>query len=500
MFASLIKNTAISAVAFLLVSVLGLLLVPYLIQHYGVAGFGVISLARLFVPLMGLGLFDLGFGELSTQAVARSRGLSTWSHGLNLLTLNLVVSFFVGGILGVSLYFLAPSLVGLFSIEGPFAHSLNEALKLTALFLPLMFSSLVFEGVIKGFENFKLQRMIEVFSTLIYTAGAIYCIWQELSLFWVCAMFVLAQVCRAIFAFLFALRSIRPFISDQQVRPLLAFGEFKLRSPSLAFNKVLGTVQANGPVFLIGALLGPASAGVYEALSRIPRFAKSIVGLINATVQPLAIRIDNETKGRDMAKLVGTGTILLSSVVVPLYAIAMINSKPILGIWLNSEMANLWYWQAGLFVSPIFTAIAGFGAAALIGRVASVRYFNRVAVVYIAIQLVLGVALIPVYDEFGFVVSQVVAAAVSFSLQMHFIVKSLDLGTIYIKRFALIFVSVFFLSIFALPMTVRIEELWQLMVSIPVLALSMCTLCLFLTLEPIQRIVFFQTLKSRIIK
>ena len=99
MFASLIKNTAISAVAFLLVSVLGLLLVPYLIQHYGVAGFGVISLARLFVPLMGLGLFDLGFGELSTQAVARSRGLSTWSHGLNLLTLNLVVSFFVGGIL-----------------------------------------------------------------------------------------------------------------------------------------------------------------------------------------------------------------------------------------------------------------------------------------------------------------------------------------------------------------------------------------------------------------
>ena len=69
MFKSLIKNTLISGVAFFAVSVLGLLLVPYLVSAYGVAGFGIISMARLFIPLMGMGIFDLGFGEFHIRDV-----------------------------------------------------------------------------------------------------------------------------------------------------------------------------------------------------------------------------------------------------------------------------------------------------------------------------------------------------------------------------------------------------------------------------------------------
>ena len=85
MFKSLIKNTLISGVAFFAVSVLGLLLVPYLVSAYGVAGFGVISLARLFIPLMGMGIFDLGFGEIATHSVARARAESRWGHALAVL-------------------------------------------------------------------------------------------------------------------------------------------------------------------------------------------------------------------------------------------------------------------------------------------------------------------------------------------------------------------------------------------------------------------------------
>lgn len=501
MFRALLKNTAISAVAFFVISVLGLLLVPYLIQVYSVAGFGVISLARLFVPLMGFGLFDLGFSEISTQATARSRATNEWSQGINLIALSLVLSLSLGVFLGCGLYVAASWMASLFSVHSMYVHDFELTLKTTAVFLPLLFASLVFEGVIKGFENFKLQRLIEVLSALVYTVAAVYCVWYEFSLFWVCIAFLSAQVFRFLLAFLFAFKSLHSYVfSVKQINPTLAWSEFRQRSPGLAFNKMLGTTQANGPVFMIGAVLGSTSAGVFEALSRIPRFAKSVVGLINATVQPLAVRVDHETQGSDLAKLVGTGTVLLACIAVPLYSSAMVFSKPILAFWLNNEIASYWYWQAGMFVSPVFAAIVGFGASALIGRVSVVRQFNRIALFYIVVQLGLGLFLARYLQEFGFVISQIIAASLSFVFQTRLISDSLDIGAHYYRNLGWIFFSAFGLGSLALPLAVEMDVFWQLPFAMAVLIALMSGVCFSLVLSHDQRSMIMQTFKGRLIK
>jgi len=500
MFRSLVKNTAISAVAFFVVSVLGLLLVPYLIEIYGAAGFGVISLARLFVPLMGLGLFDLGFSEISTQATARSRATTQWSQGIDLIAISLVLSLILGVILGGILYAAASLIVGLFAVSSVFVGDFELALKFTGVLVPLLFASLVFEGVIKGFENFKLQRSIEVLSALLYTLAAVGCLWYELSLFWVCLAFLGAQFCRALLAFFFASKLLVPFISFGRVSPWNAWEEFSQRSPGLAFNKMLGATQANGPTFLIGAVLGPASAGVFEALSRIPRFAKSVVGLLNATVQPLAVRVDHETKGKDLAKLVGTGTVLLACVVVPLYASAMVFSKPLLEFWLGKEMMSYWHWQAGLFVSPVFTAIVGFGASALIGRVLIVRQFNRIALFYVVVQLGLGLLLTPYLQEFGFVVSQIIASSISFLFQVRLIASSVQLGSAYYRDLGLICVSTFGIALLALPLVIDINVFWPVPVAMAVLVTLMIGACFSVVLNRDQKTVILQIFKGRLNK
>ena len=500
MFSSLIKNTAISAVAFFAVSVLGLLIVPYLIESYGVAGFGIISLARLFVPLMGLGFFDLGFGEISTQATARSRATSQWSVGIDLIAISLIFCLILGAILGGVLCATASWIAGLFAVSSEFVGDFELALRFTGILVPLLFASLVFEGVIKGFENFKLQRSIEVLSALLYTLAAIGCIWYGLSLFWVCLAFLGAQFCRALMAFFFASKLLIPFISHRRISPWNAWEEFCQRSPGLAFNKMLGTTQGNGPTFLIGAVLGPTSAGIFEALSRIPRFSKSVVGLLNATVQPLAVRIDNETKSKDLAKLVGTGTVLLACVVVPLYASAMVFSKPLLEFWLGKEMMSYWYWQAGLFVSPIFTAIVGFGASALIGRIQIVRQFNQIALFFVVIQLGLGLLLTSYLQEFGFVISQIIAASISFLFQVRLIAKSLRLGSAYYRNLGLICASTFGIAILALPLVVNINVSWLVPMAMAVLVTLMIGVCFGVGLNSDQRTVTLQTLKGRLNK
>lgn len=449
MFKGLIKNTLISGVAFFAVSVLGLLLVPYLVSAYGVAGFGVISMARLFIPLMGMGIFDLGFGEIATYSVARARSEGLWAKALAVLLQIVLLAFGLGALLGVGLYILAPLLGSWMSITGALFTQFQEVLELTALLLPLLFASLVFEGVIKGFENFKLQRLIEVVSALAYTVGTVYVIWRGFSLYWVCVAFLLAQCGRATLAFVVACKLLGPHRVDFLGAGNAAWAEIRTRSPGLSASKILGTAQSNGPIFLISFLLGPSSVGVYEALSRIPRFAKSVVGLVNGTVQPLAVRLDHGAQGAiDMARLVGNGTLLLACVVLPLYGSAMVYSEPMLRIWLSNQFSGLWYWQSALFVFPALAGLVGFGASALIGRVQSVSRFNRIAAMFIVVQLLIGLLLQSRLNEFAFIIGQVVAACIAFALQFRVIHQAVGLPSDTYRR---LFLVVFSVLVLAMP-------------------------------------------------
>lgn len=464
MFKSLLKNTVISGVAFFAVSVLGLLLVPYLVAAYGVAGFGVISMARLFLPLMGMGIFDLGFGEMAAHSVAKARSDGTWSHATALLLQLLIVAIGLGFVLGLLVYLLAPWLGMWMSVTGGFLAQFEASLEITGVLLPLLFASLVFEGVIKGFENFKLQRLIEVLAALGYAAGTVYVVWQGLSVYWVCVVFLVAQSGRALTAGVAAYKLLSSHRSEfVQFQPA-AWLEIRTRSPGLSASKILGTAQANGPVLLISFLLGPASVGVYEALSRIPRFAKSVVGLVNSTVQPLAARLDQGggQGATDMVRLIGTGTLLLACVVLPLYASAMAYSEPILRLWLSRQFSDLWYWQSALFVFPALAGLIGFGAAALIGRVEAVSSFNRIAVAFIVVQLGIGLLLLPSLNEFAFIVGQAVAAVFAFAFQLKVIHRAVTLPVSVYRRLVVVFLIVFVLALPSYYLAQQVESLLEL--------------------------------------
>jgi hypothetical protein len=68
-----LHNTAISAVAYGVAGVLGLLAVGVIARSYGLAVLGLIVLVRAFLPTGFLALVDLGVTEITTLAVARGR-------------------------------------------------------------------------------------------------------------------------------------------------------------------------------------------------------------------------------------------------------------------------------------------------------------------------------------------------------------------------------------------------------------------------------------------
>src|SRR6516165_5816371 len=121
MFRHLLINTIASAAAYGAVSIVGFLLVPVLVGHYGLKEFGFIVLARLFLPTGVLILFDFGFSEIASQSVARARETRDWDGAAADLQILFAMALVVSAALALCLIAGAAPLARLFAAgEGSF--------------------------------------------------------------------------------------------------------------------------------------------------------------------------------------------------------------------------------------------------------------------------------------------------------------------------------------------------------------------------------------------
>ena len=104
MLFALFRNVAITAIAFFFTGLIGLLLVPVLVHAYSLAGFGLIIMARMFLPLAVLAALDFGVGEYVTQSVARARASADRSSCGRELCMAFCVALALGLFSGAALF------------------------------------------------------------------------------------------------------------------------------------------------------------------------------------------------------------------------------------------------------------------------------------------------------------------------------------------------------------------------------------------------------------
>ena len=427
MLRSLIRNVAISAVAFFAISVVGLLLVPVLIRHYGIAGFGYISVARLFFPTTTLSLFDFGFGETATQAVARARTDADWSRCGRILGLVAALAASTGMVVGIALAVVSPWLGTWLSVALPKQAAFQHLMWTTAALMPLLFMSLTLEGVIKGFERYVALRSLEVFTALLYAAMVLAAVGLSFDATAVCYAFLTTQSLRAMLAAALAVKWLR----SEQVRLSRAQPEdirdFVAMSRLMAANKVLGTAQAQLSPVLIGFFFGPTGLGIYDALSRLPRAAKAVLGLLSSTVLPLASKLESAADAAGLRRLGHAGVLLIGMVSLPPLAATMTFSEPLLRLWVGSELSRFHTWQAAMFMVPALSVLLSFGGTALLVRPAVVATMNRLTILQIALHFALAWLAAGALQERAFILGQVVAVAVTFVPQLRLVCGELGI-------------------------------------------------------------------------
>lgn len=473
----IVRHTAFTGIAFLAMAFVGLLLVPVLVGAYGVGVFGLLVIVRALMPSGVLGLMDFGVGESAMLSVARARSHGDWHATSEQLTLLLVISLIPGALLAATLFAFAPSLVRLFAVDSPAAPPFVEMVRVTAAALAVLFPALIVEGVVKGFERFGLLRLCEAAATLVYGLLVVSLVWSEHPFETIQYAFLAATATK--YAALAA--GIAGDAKRVGIRPAAwsrdTMRHVGLRSTLLLQAKFLGTLQGSVPQLLVGAIVGPGGAGVYDIITRLPRALKPMLSVMVSVIAPTGARLQGARDTTRLRELGKAGIWLVPFVALPLLTGMAVHAEFILAVWIGLEYARYAPWLAVAFITPTLFIALQFGQNALQADPEFVRAANRLAAIGVAVQFGLSLSLVHWLGEFAFVLGQAIGVGTVFPGQLRLLSIRFGLTTRWVSTQLL---NVAAPAIALAPISLAVQKCTDLSVVGHVVAFALwCATCWF---------------------
>ena len=430
----LVRNTAVTGIAFVAVSLINLLLIPILVHVYGLTRFGLLVLARVLLPTGFLAVLDFGFPELTTEAVARARVNRAWAQAGTRVGRMLGVALVVGLVVAAGLWALRDVLGRhVFQIDPADRDGFGWLIAATAAAVVVYFPGQVFEGVLKGFERYGTLRSLDIASNLAYAVAAAWLAWSGQPFEYVGFAFLAANTVRYLVVAPIAVGLFRAAGTGLRWRSEPGRELFG-RAWVMFQSKALGAIQGQSLPLVIGALVSPAGVAVYDVLMRLPRFLKVVFATLSGPVLPVSARLEEASNRAGAQRLIGSGLTLLPVVTLPIFAGGALFAEDILRVWMGPAFAPLWGWLSALFLASLLTTIVGFGQMALLVRPGALRALNLVLLGQLLVTFLLGIDLVGRFAERAFILSQVVAVTVTFPLQLSVIVRAQQLALTSVAR------------------------------------------------------------------
>ena len=384
-----LHNTAISAVAYGLAGVLGLLAVGLIAKSYGLAVLGLIVLVRTFLPSGFLSLVDFGVSEITTQAVARGR-IGDWTVASEKVSLVTLIAAVTGITAGAALWVAAVPLAAIFKVAPAQADAFVSILTMTAFVLPIAFLGLVAEGMLKGFEEYGWLRLTEVGGNALYVAAVYLAVWRGAPF----ESVAYSYLAITIVAKYVVLAVVTCLVARPTPLRLVAWGSDSRRDVLhrcwLMFNsRIVGVLQHTLAPLAIGVLFSPVEVGSYDLITRLPRFLKAVMAPLYSAILPISARIEEMTDTRRLKMLGHSGVVFPAAIAFPVLFVVALFSKEILTLWVGPQNAEQWPWMVISLLVPATTILLGTGQTALIVRSDFLRFNNRVLYWQVLVQYLL---------------------------------------------------------------------------------------------------------------
>lgn len=426
MLRQFVQNTAISAVAYALAGVLGLFAVGLIARSYGLAVLGLIVLVRAFLPTGFLALFDLGVSETTTLAVARGR-VGDWAVASEKVSLLTAIATITGIISGVALWAAAGWLAAIFKVAPDQVAAFISILNVTAVVLPVAFLGLVAEGALKGFEQYGWLRLTEVGGNVLYVVAVYALVLRGAPFEWIAYSYLAATVAKylvlASVVYLAALDTSLRF----RLWTAVSRRDVLHRCWLMLNNRIVGILQQPLVPLAIGALYSPAEVGIYDLITRLPRFLKTTMAPLHSAILPISTHIEEATDKRRLQMLGRNGLVLPGAIVVPVLVVVALFSEEILKVWVGSQYSDQWPWLALSMFIPAITVMLGTGQTALMVRSDFLQFNTRLLYLQVTLQYLVTALTLVWFRERAFILGWVFSYVAFAPLLAHHMLSQMEI-------------------------------------------------------------------------
>jgi O-antigen/teichoic acid export membrane protein len=493
MIKRLIQNTIISTIAFGAAAILGLIVIPVIIRTWGVTEFGLIVITRLLLPSGMMAVLDLGLSEVATQVVARAREHRDWNLVGRQLSFLTVLSILLALALSGSIWLSAPYLTVLMKVDPAHIDRFTEILHYTALANLVLVPALVWEGTVKGFERYNLLRFSEFASTLAYVILTVWASAVSASFEVVAYIYLATLVIRALAVLVATITALVTKRAKFAAWTTQIRRELLHRCLLLLQGKLIGGITGPIQPFVAGLFFGPTAVGTYDALVRLARVSKVLVGLLTSALLPVASRLDERGSSTTFQRLGELGLIMLPMFTLPPLAAAAILSPEILQMWIGPLLAPYALWMGLSFLIPICTQYLVIGNVIFLTRPGVQTRLNWLLSLQLLIWAVVAAATFGLFAERSLILGQAVGSLAVLPWQIGTLRRALKLErrsflrAVGIQAIILIIGSIL---LWFLADYIRVDSLIKLALVAGTFCLTSWVAQYFLVLEARHRAVF----------
>ena len=332
-FRSVARNLSSRYVAYLIDGALGLLMLPFNLEHLGKPLYGVWIL--VVSVTVSFSLFDIGYAGAMVRFIARYRA-SRDSRALNQTLSTLVVVYSVIGATTFTVaLILQQYLNSIFNIDPANLSAARYALVIVSAFIALQFGCSVFGGVVVGFQRHHLNNRTSILTSIAVAAVNVVVLRAGFGLVGLVAA---TTGVRALSLLLYRYNAYRAYpglrlrlrdFSLQRLREVTGFSVYMLLLDiGVKLNYAADTL-------VLGAFVGPTAVALWAPADRLTQLLIRLTNQLNETLFPFIVASDTSGRTDQLRQIYLQGTRLTLATVIPLAGGVALLAHPLIESWVG---------------------------------------------------------------------------------------------------------------------------------------------------------------------
>ena len=404
-FRSIARNVGTRYVAFGVDAMLGLLMLPFNVEHLGKPLYGLWILTAALTT--SFTLLDGGYGGALVRFVARYRS-SRDRTGLNQILSTLFVIYSVIGLTVVAISLLLVQHVDrIFTIDAGQVPIARQVLLIISAFVGIRFACSVFGGVVVGFQQYHRNNITSIVTSIAVAAVNVAVLKAGFGL----VELVVAATAVRLVGLLFLRRNAYRAFPGLRIR-LTDFSMTRLREVSgfsvyMLLLDLGYKLNYSSDTLVLAAFLNTSAVALWAPAQRLTELLTRLTNQLNEALFPYVVDIDTARRTARLRETFIQGTRLSFATVLPLAGGVAMMAHPLVERWIGpsfSETARILQVLTALVVLRVGVATSN---TILKGAGEHQRLAAYVGLTGVA-NIVLSIALVKPYGLIGVAIGTVV--------------------------------------------------------------------------------------------